>query len=220
MYSTALAVNATSPFLGTLRYPCAHFSSTDHLLPPPSDQHTTQSSRSSTAWASACPGRWVSYSFTHCGHRVTERLRGRWWFQVLNCTATGMCAAPCCSSQTVAGGGVGSTGSMLVSRKACGEEVQCMLWQSSSRSNATTGAHGSHLPTFLPKLIPQDSPCSVPSVSQRAATDAVGGFWTLHFLFGWSYSLVPLCSELPICGRNALPNHCPPQQTKELDIWE
>lgn len=45
-----------------------------------------------------------------------------------------MCAAPSCSSQTVAEGGVSSTGSMLVSRKACGEEVQCMLWRSSSQS--------------------------------------------------------------------------------------
>jgi hypothetical protein len=46
---------------------CAQLSSADLLLLPPSDQHTTQSSRSSTAWASAYPGRWISYSFTHCG---------------------------------------------------------------------------------------------------------------------------------------------------------
>lgn len=52
----------------------AQLSSADLLLPPPSDQHTSQHSSSSTAWASACPGWWVSSSFTYCrqGPRGSE----------------------------------------------------------------------------------------------------------------------------------------------------
>ena len=59
-------------------------------------------------------------------------------------------------------GGVSRTGSMLVSRKVCREEVESMLWPHHPLTpGTTTGAHGVHLPTFLPNCISQDSPCSV-----------------------------------------------------------